>query len=141
MLNPEAKSHAVVADVSAWEGNGRAFLYYFTVTNEVDLSDLERVYIERNAKSERAFARLMRQSKCLYVGGSQNISQRLKEHLGYGAKGTYAMQLAYWARELNLDLAFTCARYHDDVGEENLQALEDTLWDELCPMLGRRGKR
>jgi hypothetical protein len=142
-LDPAAKTHAVVDEVAKWEGNNRAFLYHFRVTNEneIDLPEVERVYAAEKAVSERAFARFIRQSPCLYVGGSQNISQRLKEHLGFGAKGTYAMQLAHWARDLRLELEFTCAKYSDELEVEILQALEDTLWDKLQPMLGRRGKR
>jgi len=42
---------------------------------------------------------------------------------------------------LNLELGFTCAKYPVDVSEEVLQALEDTLWDQLKPMFGRKGRR
>jgi hypothetical protein len=142
-LNPAAKTHVVVDQVAKWEGEGRTFLYYFELTSEpsVDLARVEQAYKDARANSARAFARPIRQSNCLYVGGSQNISQRLKGHLGFGAKGTYAMQLAHWAPHLNLTLKFTCARYADTERPEIMQALEDTLWDTLTPMLGRKGKR
>ena len=67
------------------------------------------------------------------------MPSRFKGHLGYGAKGTFALQLAHWAQELNLELDFVCAEYPQEIPSEVLQALEDTLWNTL--KLGRRGQR
>ena len=72
---------------------------------------------------------------------SYNLLKRLKEHLGYGAKDTYALQLAHWAREMNLDIEVVCAEYPEGIGQEILQTLEDTLWETLKPMFGRKGQR
>ncbi|MBU2522008.1 MAG: hypothetical protein KKD50_07250 [Proteobacteria bacterium] len=51
---------------------------------------------KESKKSERAYARLNRKSRCLYVGSSKGLIPRIKQHLGFGPKGTYAMQLCYW---------------------------------------------
>jgi hypothetical protein len=66
---------------------------------------------------------------------------RLKEHLGYGAKATFSLQLAHWTTGLDLELKFICARYRNSAQPDVFQALEDTLWDLLQPMFGRKGRR
>lgn len=142
-LFPGAKTVPIAAEVKKWKGSDVAFLYFFRLTNKVDIEKVKCAYADAKAHktNERAYSRLMAISAYLYVGRSQNISQRLKEHLGFGAKRTYAMQLAHWAPTLRLELEFTCAKYRPDVKDEILQALEDTLWDQLKPMFGRKGKR
>lgn len=142
-LKPGSADPTIVSEVKTWAGTDSAFLYYFMLTNEVALATAERAYSDAKAreKNERAYARLIKVSRCFYVGGSQNIPQRLKEHLGFGAKKTYALQLAYWAPPLKIELKFVCAQYSSHVNEDVLQALEDALWDRLTPMFGRRGRR
>ena len=103
-LREGSEEPPIVSEVKRWEGTDLAFLYYFRLTNDVNLTTVERAYSDAKAreKNERAYARLIKASRCFYVGGSQAISQRLKEHLGFGAKKTYALQLAHWAPPLNI---------------------------------------
>ena len=83
-LVPGAKTVPLVAEVKKWKGCDIAFLYFFRLTNNVDLEEVECAYADAKAHrtNERAYSRLMASSTYLYVGRSQNISQRLKEHLG-----------------------------------------------------------
>ena len=142
-LKPGSEDPQVITEVRSWAAKNSAFLYYFSVVNNVDLSCVERVHSDAKdkEKNERAYARLIRCSKCFYVGGSQNMSQRLREHLGFGARQTYTLQLAHWAPALDIELQFTCAKYADDVDADVLQALEDDPWVEMGPMFGRKGAR
>ncbi len=123
--------------------NDRVFLYYFEVVypDEVDLNTVEQEYKAASGGGARAYARFNVQSPYLYVGGSQHIAQRTKEHLGFGSAKTYALHLAHWSPGLRLALRLTCARYSNDVNSDLTQALEDALWDSLKPMFGRRGRR
>lgn len=76
-----------------------------------------------------------------YVGTCSNLALRFKEHLGLGAKSTYALHLKFWARELNMPLEFVAARYRPDVSRDLVDALEDSLWEDVRPMFGRKGRR
>jgi hypothetical protein len=88
----------------------------------------------------RAYPHLNAQRTCLYVGSSRSLATRLRDHLGFGPKGTYALQLLHWAPPLSLQLEFVCARYAEDTPTEVIAALEDTLWEARRPMFGRKGR-
>jgi len=135
---------SVINEVKAWSEKGCVYLYTFSMASEKnDPSNLIEAYANAKAseKGNRAYARLNQASRCMYVGSSEKIHQRLKEHLGFGAKGTYSLQLARWASPFDLELEFECAKYPAGIDSEVLQALEDTLWAELLPMFGRQGAR
>ena len=96
------------------------------------------------AKSEkrlgRAYCRVppFSNSHIMYVGSSQKLTQRILEHLGFGSKSTYALNLAHWAS--GLDGSFTVdAEVYDGVAPEVLCALEDQLAVDVRPLFGRRG--
>jgi hypothetical protein len=142
-LNPEIEQRALLDKVSAQIGGDHLYLYYFQVVNNIDLAEVKRTFLntKEREKNRRAYPRFNCQSEFLYVGSSFNISQRFKEHLGYGSKMTYSLQLAHWASNLNLELDFIYAKYPEDIVHDVIQIIEDTLWDELHPMFGRRGQR
>jgi hypothetical protein len=133
----------IIHDVAQWAGKGNVYLYIIRlVTEGVDLSNLENVFLTAKAKNDsRAYLKLNSQSRCLYVGSSRYMRQRLKDHLGYGAKSTYGLHLAYWAGSLPIELEFMCAKYQAGLDPQLYQALEDTLWDEMSPMFGRKGAK
>jgi len=144
ILTAGSKDFPLIKDVKAWSKPGCIYLYTLSLpSNFAGLSRLVEVY--KNAKTSekhnRAYARLNDPSSCLYVGSSEKIHQRIKEHLGFGAQGTYSLQLAYWASTFDLELAFECAKYAEGATPEVIQTLEDTLWAELKPMFGRQGAR
>lgn len=74
----------------------------------------------------------------LYVGTSKDPIKRFLEHLGFGSKSTYALQMAYWCGELSGALRIEAA-FYNSVSSEVLCQLEDRLWMEKSPMFGRRG--
>lgn len=142
-LNPEIEQRALLDKVSAQTCGDHLYLYYFQAVNNTDLVEVERTFLntKEREKNRRAYPRFNCQSEFLYVGSSFNIFQRFKEHLGYGSKKTYSLQLAHWASNLNLELDFIYAKYPEDIVHDVIQVIEDTLWDILSPMFGRRGKR
>ena len=91
----------------------------------------------------RAYARFnpSHSSSCWYVGSSSDIACRFKEHLGYGARRTYALHLSSWALELKIPLEIVALRYSLSVQDDVIGALEDALWTALRPMFGRKGRR
>jgi len=134
----------LIQDVSEWAGKSKACLYYFDCCSPgIDLAKVEREFADAKAheRNERAYPRLNTSSMCFYVGSSQAVAKRLAEHLGYGAKKTYALQFIHWSRPLSLHLEFVCAKYPEGTSSAVVQALEDTLWETKAPMFGRQGRK
>jgi len=119
------------------------YIYTFCLPDNFPLDSIYDRY--RNAKeskkSERAYARLNRKSRCLYVGSSKGLPPRIKQHLGFGPKGTFAMQLCYWCENLDLDITLNIYAFGNGISIKAFQAFEDGAWNSLKPMLGRQGKK
>lgn len=144
-LNPEIERRDLLDKVSSQTCRDHQYLYYFQAVNNPDITEIKRTFldIKKREKNQRAYPRFIHQSEFLYVGSSSKLSQRFKEHLGYGSKKTYSLQLCHWASNLNLELDFIYAKYPQDIARDRnvIQVIEDTLWNELKPMFGRRGQR
>jgi GIY-YIG catalytic domain len=143
-LPGEAAGSSLIQEVSDWAGKSKACLYYFECrSTSIDLARVERTFASAKARKahHRAYPRFNAQGTCFYVGSSQSVARRFKEHLGFGASKTYALQLVHWARPLSLELDFVCAKYAENTRFEVIQALEDTLWETRKPMFGRQGRR
>lgn len=76
----------------------------------------------------------------LYVGRSKNLRARLKQHLGGGSRKVYALHLECWAASMEGNITIS---YLEFTNQNNLliQAIEDSIWDELKPAFGRRGSK
>ena len=143
-LPSEAAGSSLIQEVSDWAGKSKTCLYYFDCrSTSIDLARVERTFANAKAHeaNDRAYPRFNAQGTCFYIGSSQSVARRFKEHLGFGASGTYALQLVHWARPLSLELDFVCAKYAEDPPFDVIQALEDTLWETRRPMFGRRGRK
>jgi len=129
--------------VYEWEAVNTAYLYIICVTGEVDLDEIERLYSLAKAKKHdgRAYARLNNKSPTLYVGSSRSLKKRLKEHFGFGARGTSSLQISHWCNISTLSFEIHCAKYQPSPGAEIIQEMEDTMWLKKRPMFGRRGRR
>lgn len=132
-----AKTH--LADVK----KGQSALYRFSLPHDADPQETQIAFDHRSATAfGRAFARSNgTQSHVLYVGRSYDLRKRTVEHLGFGARQTFALNLAHWAPVLDLPIQFDFAIYDPCVTSETLGHLEDALWDASRPMFGRRGSR
>lgn len=121
------------------------YVYCLSAVSDDNLPEIRAAFMEAKSqeKRDRAYARLNeRISRCFYVGSSNNLPKRIREHLGWGAKSTFSLHLAHWADGFpELMLVLNAAMYPSDTEREVLQALEDTLWEKSCPMFGRKGSR
>jgi hypothetical protein len=119
------------------------YIYTFYLSDTISADNIYYSYknAKEGKKSERAYARLNRKSHCLYVGSSKGLISRIKQHLGFGPKGTFAMQLYYWCENLDLDLTLNIYAFDNSISMKAFQAFEDGAWNSLKPMLGRQGKR
>lgn len=77
----------------------------------------------------------------LYVGGSENIIRRLREHLCEAADKTTALNMRRWCPNSEGTIAVYVQTFISDVSRGCRQDLEDALWEELKPMFGNKGGR
>lgn len=119
------------------------YLYIFSLQDDIPVDKAYSAYrsAKESKKSERAYARLNTKSSCLYVGSSKGLILRIKQHLGFGPKGTYAMHLCHWCENLHLEITLKIYGFDKGIGSKTFQAFEDGVWNSLRPMLGRQGKR
>lgn len=79
-------------------------------------------------------------SDYLYVGRSQKLRSRLKQHLDAGSEGIFAMHMLRWASGIDVTIKVYCYQF-DKQTNLIVQALEDGLWDRFQPMFGRKGEK
>ena len=107
------------------------------VIEEID-GDNEKTFIEFSRyrdKKERKCAKLNSPSNIMYVGSSATgVKKRIKQHLGEGNEGTYALHLKCWFKGKR---KITIKEY--DVDKDVLQIIEDDLSDKLKPAFGKQG--
>lgn len=80
-------------------------------------------------------------STVLYVGGSGKVRRRLREHLWRAGSKTYAMHFERWCKVTDGTLTIGVQPILN-VGDPVVrQDLEDAVWRELRPRLGKLGGR
>jgi len=143
-LDPMLEPDELMRKVDEWVGGGGRFIYVLETDADISFLDSARVAFSEakiHERDGRAYARLNDVNKVLYVGSSSSLGRRFREHLGYGARGTYALHMCQWARHLFIRVSLVAARYPVGMDPEILGLMEDQLWDTLRPMFGRRGRR
>ena len=131
--------------------NKYKYIYTFRLPAEFPADKIDIIYnkyseAKKSKKAERAYARLNKntQSRYLYVGSSKKLIYRIKQHLGYGPKGTYAMQLCHWwedFKDIEIEIALDIYAFDNNISDKAFQAFEDGAWNLLKPIFGRQGKR
>ena len=79
-------------------------------------------------------------SDYLYIGRSQKLRSRLKQHLGAGNEGIFAMHMLRWATRVQGKVEISYYQF-DLFDNLIIQALEDGLWQCFNPMFGRKGEK
>ena len=125
--------------------SGEHFIYIFRIVggNKTDQNKIHHNFTKLHEKRDgRALCKNneKKDSDILYIGSSKNLRARLKQHLGDGPLGTYAMHMKHWINGINLKIEFTYHRF-SSLSDRALQALEDGLWDRFEPMFGKRGAK
>jgi hypothetical protein len=120
------------------------YIYTFSVSRKFPISSIYDTYkaAKDSRKAGRAYARLNKsESYCLYVGSSYDLIQRIKQHLGFGPRGTFSMQLCHWCEDANFEVTLRIYAFTIGIDTKAFQAFEDGVWESLKPMLGRQGKK
>lgn len=135
----------VYHELLKWEGQNKdsRFVYTIEASKDTNLEECYQKFSSAKARKfdNRAYARLNEISPVFYVGSSRSLGKRIKEHLGFGPRGTYALQLVYWATDISGELYLTIWRFPEKLGQDVSQAIEDWLWTKCKPMFGRQGPR
>ena len=124
------------------------FIYVLELeSSEVSRSISESFVKSRKSQGKSDFAGKKDFCKCnnnssnyLYVGRSKKLRSRLKQHLGAGNKGVYAIHMSRWIAGISASINI---HYYGFDGKDNLiiQAIEDALWEQFQPMFGRKGEK
>ena len=123
----------VLGEISELDGIDKAIY----IIEEIE-GNSENTFIELSKYKklkQRACPKLNAPSPVLYVGSSTTgVRKRIEQHLGEGAKDTYALQLKHWFRG---KYKITIKVF--DQPKEVLQIIEDALSFELAPAFGKQG--
>jgi hypothetical protein len=121
------------------------FIYIFSKNGGLNEQKLFKLYKEAKKKEKdlngkRAFARANRESPILYVGSSNSLESRIRQHLGHKDSTVFSMQLKHWLERDSIDLLkIKVWKFDAKTPQDAIQAIEDYLWEELQPMLGKQG--
>jgi hypothetical protein len=137
---------ALIGEAKSWRsGSDRSTIYVFSYEDAVPqglVSTLRNAAdgALRQMGEPRGFPKCNASgdSRCLYVGHSFKVEVRLRDHLGFGTAGTSSLHLNHWDGHPHETLTFTAYRLSSD-DRLLAQLLEEYLWDELKPLLGKRG--
>lgn len=131
-----------LSDLKAWSSPKSSYIYQFSIEGE-GCKELHNAFklAKGSRRNDRAYCRLNAASALLYVGSSSDLDSRVKQHLGYGNKATYAMQLCHWLPTDEGVLRLQAWRFSKDTNGAIVQAIEDGLWGANKPMFGRQGAR
>jgi len=129
----------LITDEKMLPKNGSYIYLFFTE----DIESLKKNF-EKIKKSHDGLPRFNKKnyeekSHCVYVGSSENFSERIKEHLGEDHGDTYAIRFSRWLPPL--DIKITCYYFNANVKDGVLKILENRMWKQFKPILGQSGLR
>lgn len=126
---------------------GNVPMLYSLTVNEVEVATaLRRAFVQARNVQPRECA-LPRDNAghpigtTLYVGRSQNIRSRLRQHLWQAPPQTYALNIHRWCPDIAGAVTVSVQPVLGHVDNDTVQDLEDTLWKTLRPIFGRSGSR
>ena len=147
----ESTHTSMIGEIRRDITDGDHCVYVIELTDDLAIQPLRKAVcqIKKEKISKFAFAQYNESapdSRYLYVGSSffskgrrDTLSTRLKQHLGFGNRNTYALHLRQWARDLPGSVKITALQYPGTVKREAILAIENCLADKCKPLLGRRG--
>ena len=128
-------------------------LIYMVSFDGLTAEILMKAFKKTKKKSDRKLCRFnenKNDTKCLYIGSKKkDFHLRFKQHLGFGPKGTYALNLAHWLPK-NASLTFEVFSIEGfpEIKENQqngvatkqnlLEFIEQGLWDLNQPLLGKK---
>jgi hypothetical protein len=117
------------------------YIYYFSAKEDTQFIQSTFKDFIADKKSDTKLSKLNANhsgSLCLYVGSSNSLRKRFKEHCGFANNKTYALKLSHWLGNPKPQLSFNYIEVAD-ADQLILQHLEDALWREFKPLFGKTG--
>ena len=123
--------------------NNVPMIYIIRTNEKINIEEVKKVKEKLTANGFGMF-RINReemndesgQNKCLYVGSSKKLRDRLKQHLGLTSRTTFALHLKEWWTDKIIEIEI-----YEIKDRENMQLYEDLLWQKYKPIFGREGKK
>ncbi len=138
----------IVNDIQTLEGSAGSnrYIYRFSVGNHSTSKVLRESLTDTKSSADntRKYSRVDSASNdalCLYVGGSKSVTQRMKQHLGYSHSAVYSLHLKSWPNPQDSFVIIEILKCLGDVGQDVLQAIEDSLWQSSMPLFGKQGAK
>jgi hypothetical protein len=116
-------------------------IYFYKIKSEIDsktVVDALKYYKDRKERSCPKIAKgRSLDSKYLYCGSrKEGLHGRFIQHLGFGSKNTYSLQLAHWAQESHLLLEYNYA-WLDFKYVDYTELVESALAIKIQPLVGK----
>lgn len=145
-LASDSHLRELTRSVRAFAHKGDPTVYIFRLAEGSEhYTELKRAFARRpdprQGKVGKCYSRPIdgESPKSIYVGSSWNLPSRISEHLGRtGGDGTYSMRLNLWALHVQASVDLTLCRFPPGINPIELEAIEQQIWDELSPILGKR---
>jgi len=117
-----------------------AALYFFEIvskhSNKSIVDALKKYKIEGDRKCPKVSTKSRAETKYLYCGSvKKDLRVRFIQHMGYGSKNTYALQLFHWAKRIGLILEFHYG-FFNSKDEDCSEILESALAKKVKPLVG-----
>lgn len=126
--------------------NSRPIIYWFEINSIKDsVSLIDEIDTYRKTKEGKVPPTNSKNisDNILYVGKvRKNFKGRINQHLGYGSKNTWSLQLKHWASDLGLNLTLNYIQLSETqsdikVGNIKLAIYEQCVAEKLNPILGK----
>jgi hypothetical protein len=145
--NIASENIKIIDEIKKWEkSNGEKYIYIFELSSEINSEQVHRNFksAKDNNFKERAYARINGNlSKILYVGSTtkSKFHSRVKQHLGFGTKRTFALHIDFWRENLKGKINLICLKFDKTTNDKLIQTIEDSYWSKNLPMFGRQGSK
>jgi len=139
-----AEPPAISERLEEWTRLSRRWIYIFdTAATHAERKALAKSFSEAKAAKTAKFryAKMndgLAESSVLYVGSSETLRPRIRNHLGY-AVGPSSLNMGHWVNMPDIEVRLRAARYPDSLPKEALLDLEDCLSVSMSPIFGKRG--
>ncbi|MCB1470666.1 MAG: hypothetical protein KDK08_26730 [Rhizobiaceae bacterium] len=149
----EIRAGAAEAGIAAWlagevwpYARAQPALYTISASNVATAYEIDRAFPRGQTREQRGYSvpradRRAAGSTTLYVGSSEKIRQRLKEHLWQARPKTYALNLQRWCPHGDGSVRVRVQPILNNRERQIRQDLEDFVWRELTPVYGKQGGR
>lgn len=139
-VSPDIATNDAVNKLAKDMPTKEKYIYYFTADKFKDIPELFQSGTEN---SDIKYTHLNTARKptdypdVLYVGSSNNLAKRFKEHCGMASEKTYAIKFRDWLHD-GIRVKFFYFQL-DTNNQVILQNIEDGLWKLMQPIFGKMG--